>query len=515
MSMCSLTEKDVADVLTSLRTPYAKKGRFTKQGEDMMLKAHVMHQGVNVPCEALIATLNSMGECKHTHRKDTHSSVHRTCEACGSLLRSAKLFAVTGVDKRHRQAVFATGDGFLTIRRQQSGALECITETSDCRLQLKNYMTKVRATSFPKSIKDSLLAGLSEMQKAGKRGSALCTRVTTNVNWLLGPKFAKTTWRVYDVLGNGAYGLTFGVINQKTGKSKALKMVAELGPEDVLTEFRMHQGLYKAGLAPQPHYQLYRGRKMTTKTKTPPRIIYGYLMDRIDKNAEHLVATSQTKGQIKLMAQQLTQVILDLRKHNYVHGDMHWGNIAITKGQLRLGGADLGLIDFGWTYRGYWPAYEAMQLFRGGLMILADELAECETGQTWQWACENYVRVLRRLDYFRRTFVLAKLHTAPAWWETKPRELVLEDSPVYDAAEWRLMSTKSVFALYKRVLTTAIRQARAEERRGKKIKKDEHDKRIKHMKRVQDVVQRAVDELDERMDLMISLLQDAHHHTLQ
>lgn len=139
-----------------------------------------------------------------------------------------------------------------------------------------------------------------------------------------------------------------------------------------------------------------------------------------------------------------------------------------------------------------------------------EKLQECKKGNTWLWACENYMRVLRRLDYFRRTFVLAKLDTMDAWWETLPRKELMKNI-TYKADTMRKMSTKSVFALFKTVLHKAIKEAKAEQRTGRA---DTVYGRKLHMKRVHTIITKAYDALDDRFSLMLELLQDTHKHEL-
>lgn len=266
-----------------------------------------------------------------------------------------------------------------------------IFDPSPCNLDVPRMRKKIKQTGLPDKVKRILTDGLDD---ESMDPSEVCRDVTSNVQALLGPKFAGDGWVVVQFLGAGAFGVTVGVqrvVDQKT-ESRALKIVAEESYANFRKEINMHEKMADIGLAPKVYSDMmYEGHRYKK------RIIMAYGMQQIDMIARDFLSTAQTSQQMRLFSNQLVDILKRLKRHNITHGDLHTENLAVQEGRLQL-------IDFGWsTDTRAWSLYDYVQFFRTMMMDFLDDLDKCiQTTQsrgtsTWKWVCGNQGKMMHRM----------------------------------------------------------------------------------------------------------------------
>jgi hypothetical protein len=398
---CHLTQAEVGDVLSTLGSPYAKKFNYRRNtlnaaGEQMLLD---MQQGLSaeqMPCAPGMLLSVALTKLCSTCNGTACSS----CGKCGSL-RNAKLLPPSDFDRKHRIVSFKTPDGYMSYqwkKGKQKRKVRCSRATSDCTVTRAKLHRLVTGTQFHASVKKRFLHNTSKANRA-----TICDAVTQNLRALLGKAYAKAKLRVYAVFGAGVFGLTLGVENSR-GVKYAIKIVQEADAAGFKREIKMHQKLARADLAPKPFQPIYTG------VRVPKGQVFGYRMEQISSDLEPVFFAARSKDEVKQMIRELVGVVDRMDKANMVHGDMHWGNIAVQNQKVTL-------IDFGRTRQGRWPAIDMIQLFRVGAMVLAAQLENCAREETW--ACGHYKQAMNRLVYLFKTFVANGYRNRKGSWEAE------------------------------------------------------------------------------------------------
>lgn len=165
-------------------------------------------------------------------------------------------------------------------------------------------------------------------------------------------------WRITNVLGSGASGVTLGT-RGPNNKAGALKIVQENNIELLENEISMGEEFHKLGLSPR-----------TTKVSS---FVYGkgktwfhtIHMGRLDGIIGPYLESNPESEIVEKIVKKVFDLIKKLDDNNIVHGDLHFDNIGFihSRGAEEVG--KIQIIDHGYSRMGVsLPKLEILQLLR-------------------------------------------------------------------------------------------------------------------------------------------------------
>ena len=153
-------------------------------------------------------------------------------------------------------------------------------------------------------------------------------------------------WKFSAYLGSGTHGVVFSVVNNKSGTTRAAKIVTR----DPKSEVKVQKKLAKIGIAPK----VFHSCKISDD-------LWVVVMEKVDGSLGELVG-----GHRSLSAKMLSRVYEELIRNievmeakNVSHGDLSLDNVGYII--LPDGGVRVLLIDFGWS-GAYVPMFDTVSL---------------------------------------------------------------------------------------------------------------------------------------------------------
>jgi len=159
-----------------------------------------------------------------------------------------------------------------------------------------------------------------------------------NVNVSIPPKLSEMTYRVVNVLGNGAGSTILLISDKEFGNRYALKVVKRQGPDDDVyiaqakTEFDVSRRLNHGAIVKIYDQRVKKGWFKVTGVELLMEYVDGKTLDEIE---------APELGQLVLIFRRVASALAHMHRRGIYHGDLKPSNIMLSKeGRVKL-------IDFG------------------------------------------------------------------------------------------------------------------------------------------------------------------------
>jgi len=175
-------------------------------------------------------------------------------------------------------------------------------------------------------------------------------------------------WRITSKLGEGAFGIIYGVI-RKSDNLEGVMKIQHMDPKEIELEINSQRHFHKFKLAPKIiETCIFKPDKMPKKIqdllkksldlnkkemkeKIPQNHkVYLIFMGKVDGVVEDFVSrVPETKKGIEPIVNAIVDVVKKLKKANISHGDFHFGNMGFKYIDSSKKFIKMVPIDFGWA----------------------------------------------------------------------------------------------------------------------------------------------------------------------